>query len=194
MSVQDRPVDTFRLVLPELLLQRVLRPGVPCEHDEAGRVAVDSVDHERARLPARPQVVQNPIVRGGRPATPLERDREQTSRLVQHHQRLVFEDDGEIAARERAGAPPGAARPVHPDADEVAGGQVGGGVGWRRFGAVEEHLAALERSDGAAARSQPIRSPKELVEPRTRAVRADCPVRVRHLSAPTTGFATSGGG
>ena len=70
-----------------------------------------------------------------------------------------------IARRPDRLSAPGAARTIRPEADDVAGGEAGGGIGKRRFAVVEEHLAALERGGGAGARAGTAFGGEIFVEP-----------------------------
>ena len=76
MPVNHGPVHAIRLAPPELILQKLLRPRVLGEHDEARRVAIDPVHDERPPLPVRPQVILEVVVHGIRVGLSLERNRE----------------------------------------------------------------------------------------------------------------------
>jgi hypothetical protein len=153
-AIHDGLIDPLRQAAFELRLERGLRHRRPGEQHEARRVPVDAVDHERARLPARGEIVLEVCEHGTRLAAPLERYREHTGGLVQDDQRGVLVDNREIArVPERHAGPPGAARPIHPDSDFVAFDEAPGRGVARRFLTIQEDLAALERRRRTAARA-----------------------------------------
>jgi len=95
MSVDDREIHALRVAADELLLHRLLRPRILCEHDEPGRVAIDPVDDERPAA-LRAQVALEPAVHGRRVRLSRKRHRKQTGALVDDNQHPVFVDDVEI--------------------------------------------------------------------------------------------------
>ena len=96
----------------------------------------------------------------------LQRQRhgEEPGRLVQHDDRFVLVDDRKVAIGAERRATLGAARPIHPQPDDVAGGHSRRGVGQGHLAIVDEHLAAFERGGRPRTRPGPIGGGQILVE------------------------------
>jgi hypothetical protein len=148
--------------------------------------AIDPVHDERPPLPARPEVRFDLIVDRQCLGAPLQRHGEQTRRLVHHDQRLVLVDDVQVADLRAGCRRPGTARPIHPDAHEIADGQPASGIRRSDFDAVEKYLASLERGEGAAARGEAIGRREKLVETKRRVCSGDAPVVARRRGVGLT--------
>ena len=109
----------------ELFFQRELRGFALREQHQAGRVAIDPVHDERPPPAAAAQIDLEILEHRARVVAALQRQRhgEQAGRLVQHDQRFVFVDDRQVAVGAERRAALGAARPIHPQPDDVAGGR-----------------------------------------------------------------------
>lgn len=175
MSIDHREIHTLRFVSLELVLETMLRIRSGRKHDQARRVAIDTVDDERAALPARPQMGGQLLFDAVFVASSRQRHRQQAGRLVDDDQGGIFVDDLEPAVCRSPPAPAAAsaARPIHPDPDAVPGLQAPAGIGRRHLGVVQEDLAALERRRGTAARAELAGFREEPVEPRPGGTRPD---------------------
>jgi len=111
----------------------------------------------------------------------LQRHGQQPGRLVHDEERAVLVQDLERAGRLDA-APAGAARPIHPHADGVAGAQRASAVGRRGFLVVDEDLALRQRVEGTAAGAETVGRREELVEAEARRLSRHDP-GVGHLRA-----------
>lgn len=166
MPVHHGPVHALDRVPLELQPQAILRGRIPGEDDQAGRIAVDAVDHQRPALSVRPQMLRHLIENRRRAAPPLEGDREQARGLVEHDQRVIFEDDAEVAGS--SGYPAArAAGAVDPHAYEVADGKPPGRRVSRSLGGIDEDLTAIEGYRRAASRPKTSGLGEKLVEPQT---------------------------
>ncbi len=101
MSVNDGSVDALDGAAFELIAERVLRRRGLGEHDEAGRVAIDPMDDERLAFALRAQMRDELIDHRVRVLLPLERYGKQASWFVEDDERLVFEEDAQIAGANR---------------------------------------------------------------------------------------------
>ncbi len=103
-AVDHRLVDPLRTMPLELLLQRELRGFALGEQHQARRIAIDPVHDERAPPAAPAQIDLEILEHRARVVAALQRQRhrQQSGRLVQHDQRLVFVDHRQIATRRRA--------------------------------------------------------------------------------------------
>jgi len=101
MPVDEREVNPFRVSLNELLLERLLRSRILGEHNQTGRIAIDSM-HDEWSSPLWAKVPFQLVVHRWCCAPGRERDGKQTCRLVNHQQNAVFKKDVE---RRGAAAP-----------------------------------------------------------------------------------------
>ena len=113
------------------------------------------------------------------PRIALERHRQETGRLVDDDEAVVFVDDVQVADDADAGTGFRAAGTVDPEADVVSLGQRPGRVAHQRFLAVDVDLAAFQRGRRLAAGAEPVRGGQELVEARARVTRAYRPLSHR---------------
>src|SRR5207249_1614239 len=98
MPVHHREVYAFWLVAPELIFEPALRVGAERKQHETGGVAVDPMHHERLSLAVRAQEGAELVQHARRCASAVERYRQQSRRLVDDDQRVVFVDDLRFAA------------------------------------------------------------------------------------------------
>jgi hypothetical protein len=145
MTVDKCPVHALRLTSLELSFKVGLRSRVLGKQHEARRVTIDTVDDERVPFTVRPHVLDEVVINGIRSALPLERNGEQSSRLVHDQQLIVFVQDPEIGDRCRSKPSPRAPGPVPPETDDVADHQAGAGILQAGFPVVEIHLTPLKR-------------------------------------------------
>src|SRR5580765_5720423 len=104
---------------------------------------------QRLALAVRSEMVNELLENGRRLYLALERHREHTRRLVDDDERVVFEDDTQVAGsggRSTARAP----GPIHPDADSIAGRQLHGSRARGNLARVDEYPPAIERDRRAA--------------------------------------------
>ena len=86
----------------ELFLQSPFTARVLREHDQARRVAIDSMDDVRFALSARPQMVLDLLLHRHGLMPARQRHRQHTGGLVDHDERGVLEEDAEVVRRVRA--------------------------------------------------------------------------------------------
>ena len=126
MAVDDRPVDALRLAAAELRLQRAPAPARPWRTPPA-RTCRDRCDGRRTAAACRcdRRWSSSSVVRPtARRRAALERHRQQPGRLVRARSaRRLRRGCRAIAAIRRCRPARRAARTIHPDADDVAGGQ-----------------------------------------------------------------------
>src|SRR6185503_494872 len=163
----------------ELRLQRVLGELALREQDEAGRVAVDTMDDKRPPAAALPEIDLQILEDGWSvvPALRWQRHREEARRLVQDDQRVVLVDDLQVALLAERHTALRAPRPIHPQPDHVARREPRAGVAERRLAIVDEHLATVERARRARPRTGALRGGEILVEPDPRVFAAYRPRR-----------------
>jgi hypothetical protein len=121
------------------------------EDDQPGRVTIDPVHDQRPPLAAPPQMILDLFEDRCRRLADVERHRQESRRLVEDDQVVVFEDDPKRALADGVRAAPGGAGPIDPHADVVAGVDTGRAVSGRGFDVVDEHAPAFQRRDHAAA-------------------------------------------
>ena len=156
VPVDEREIHTFRLTAPELILERLLCSRRLRKQHEPRGVAVDAMHDERTPMAMTAEVVleqrYRPMASGRRaaaarssiPAGLLTTSSRSSSKRI-------------CSCRlEWAGATLRAARPVHPDANDVPFAQAPRCVRDALLDVVEEHLASLERRGDALARPEPI--------------------------------------
>ena len=178
MPVDDREIHALGLTLRELSLETLLRRRILREDHQARRILIDSVHHERASLAMRAEALLEDGVDRSDAGVPLERHGKHARGLVDHDQRLVFENDVEVARDPGARPLTGAPRPVHPDPDHISFREPQRAGAPVDFGAVQKYLAALDRGCSLGARSEPLRRGQEPVYPRTGIRRGRRPVHV----------------
>ena len=128
------------------------------------------MDDERTASAPRAHIPGDVVVCRGRLAAPLEWHGEKTSGLVDDNERLVFEDDLEVAGIARIADPPDrrcgarAARSIGPQAHDVSGGEAAAGRSQSDFLTVQKHLAAGQRGGSPGARPGPAGGREESVE------------------------------
>src|SRR5579871_2943860 len=76
VAVHDRQVDTLRLLPEKLRLEHGVRGRMLREHDDAGRVPIDAVHHERPTTLMRPEMAIE-VFNDGRRLPSRQRDGEQ---------------------------------------------------------------------------------------------------------------------
>src|SRR5262249_29148840 len=121
---------------------------------------------ERLALAVRAKARHKLIEDGRRLHLPFERHCEHARRFVHDDQRVVFEDDAQIAGL-RGHATPRAPRPIHPHTDAIAGRQLHGGRTGSHFNRVDEYLASIERDRCSTARAEALALGEKLIKPHT---------------------------
>jgi hypothetical protein len=114
------------------------------------------MDDEWAPMTMAAEVIREQCIDRRRWIAVRKRHAQEASRLVDHEQEVIFEKDLQLAELEWSGATLRAARPVHPDTDDVPLAQTPRRVWQPHLDIVEEHLAALERRCDALARPEPV--------------------------------------
>ena len=185
LPINDREIHPFGLTAPELVLEACLRLRLHRKEHQAGRVTIDAMDDKRLPLPFGSQVEHELVLHRVCVLLARQRHGQQTSRLVDDDNGLILVNDGQFAgARRPVCGLAGATRPVHPHAHLIAAGQTVRRVLQRDLTAVEKHLAAFERRAGAAARPEPGRIGKKLVEPQPDSGAVHRPLIVGHRLDP----------
>ena len=185
MAVDDGAVHALGLAAAKLILQRGVRLRMLRDHDETRRVAIDAVDDERPPIAMRPEMIFEDVDDRCRRVFLRQRHGEQARRFVDDDQVVVFVQDWQScrSCPSRATcpmdrrAPMRAAGPIDPDADAIVDRQAGGRVFRARLAIVQKDLAADNRVGRAGARSEARRVGEEFVEPRTRVLDGDGPLR-----------------
>src|SRR5262245_30513619 len=122
------------------------------------------------------------VVRRRNVAFALERHRQQSRRLVDHHQLIVFIENMQITKTRSGGQPRRAAGTIHPDSNDITGGQRRSRLSGSSFQTIEKHLAALDRRESAPSRTEPIGGGKKLIEPEPDLPAVDSPLPLSHAS------------
>src|SRR5580765_5841021 len=119
---------------------------------------------QRLALAVRSEVVNELLENGRRLYLALERHGEHPRRLVDDDERVVFEDDTQVAgSRGRSTArAPGS---IHPDADAIAGRQLHGSCARGNLDRVDEYPSSIERDRCAASGAETFLLGEKLIEP-----------------------------
>ncbi len=165
MPVRNGEVDSARLVTSELHLEPLLRLRMLRKDDQPGGVLVDPMDDERTALAVGSETVLDQLVHRRHIRLALERHREEPRRLVDDDQIVVFVDNVELSRATSARTGLRAARPIDPEADDVADDEPAGRVGETDLPRIDIDLAFCESRRGGRARAQPPRRGEILVEP-----------------------------
>ena len=174
MTIDDRQIDPLDLMPAELILQSFLRLAIHREDHQARCIAVDAVNGQGRALASRTKMRGQQFLDARRIALPRQRHGQESGRLVDNDQCVVFVNDLQLAGSAGA-APtlPGAARPIHPHPDTVASAEPASRIERRDLIVIDEDLAALERGQRAAARANAAVTGQQLVEPDARVVVRD---------------------
>src|SRR5258706_2467717 len=109
----------------------------------------DAMDDDRLALPVGAEMALEIIDNGRLVFAALKRHRQQTSRLVQDDEVLIFVQDVQVTGLEREGPSLRAAGAILPDAHHVALLETDSHVERRNLCVVEKHLPFLARVSGA---------------------------------------------